>query len=328
MTLLALPRAFQVNSAGAPYGLARLYVYESGGTTPVTTYTTASYNVAHTHPVVADSNGLFPAIFIDPVVGSGLTIRVMLKTSADALIYDQDGIAVLESAFGNLTTGDITSSGTIQANSGFLRTQYYESYHTTPRNFWYETDRGTDLKAWDINIASGVFSLRTRTDADGTGKDILRVLRGSTTAISAIDIGNATDIPVITLNGTTLVATNIVQQATGSFTGALIGMTGATTGSVSYKTYNGLACLYTAATISGTSNTTALTMTGLPAGLQPSGNRYCYCTLLDNGAQIGGLAYLTNSGTIEFTTAFAGTGAFTAAGSKGLFAGFQIIYPL
>jgi hypothetical protein len=317
-----------VNSAGVPYGLARLYVYESGGTTPVTTYTTAAYNVQHTHPVVADSNGLFPAIFIDPVVGSGLTIRVMLKTSADALIYDQDGVAVLENAFGNITTGDITSSGTLQANSGFVRTRYFESYHTTPRNFWYETDRGTDLKAWDINIASGVWSLRTRTDADGTGKNIFVVTRGATTAISAIDIGNATDLPVITLNGTTIVAANIAQLSASSFTGTFTGMTGATTGSISYRVNGNWISLYSSASVFGTSNTTAMTMTGLPVALRPSGNRFVFAALMDNSAQIGGLAYLSNSDTIEFSTGVNGAGAFTAAGSKGIFAGFTLMYPL
>lgn len=71
-----------------------------------------------------------------------------------------------------------------------------------PRVIFNETDQGTDLKVWDLDLASGVFTLRTRTDVDGTGKNILAATRGATTALSNIAFGNATDNPTGTWLGT------------------------------------------------------------------------------------------------------------------------------
>jgi hypothetical protein len=44
---------------------ARLYFYQTGTTTLQNTYADASLSAVNTNPVVADSNGLFPAIYLD-----------------------------------------------------------------------------------------------------------------------------------------------------------------------------------------------------------------------------------------------------------------------
>lgn len=64
-----------------------------------------------------------------------------------------------------------------------------------PRLRLNETDQGADLKIWDLDVASGVFTLRTRTDADGAGVNAIAVTRGATTAISNVALGNATNNP-------------------------------------------------------------------------------------------------------------------------------------
>jgi hypothetical protein len=123
----------------------------------------------------------------------------------------------------------------------------------------------------------------------------------------------------------------------GSFTGTLTGMTGATTGTVNYKIVanaagTGKLCtLYIDATISGTSNTTAMTMTGLPAACAPSVPVRCLCELTDNGQ--GGLLGLVNISASGTTLSFAidqpfSSTGFTAANGKGLSAGWQISYPM
>ncbi len=327
MSLLPLPRAFHVNSAGTPYGLAKLYHYRAGTLTLLNLYTTNSHGTPHAQPIEADANGVFPAFYINP--SDGYDLRLILKDANDVTIWDEDGIPRAESVFQTVTTtGNISSGGTIHATGNIDTDADIVIYGADPRIKMGESDRGTDLKYWDMDVEAGVWSLRTRTDADGAGKNILQVTRGSTTAIATIAIGNGTDLPTITLNGTTLVATALVQESASTFTGTLTGVSGTVTGTMYYRKQNNVVTLYTPASIIGTSTSTALTMTGLPAALQPAGNRFCFCALMDNDAQIGGQAYLTASGTITFSTAFAGTGTFTAANQKGLFAGFTITYPL
>lgn len=86
--LLSLPIARATNSNNAALSGAKLYFYRTGTTTPVSVYTTSALSVAHANPVVADSGGLFAAIFLDPAV----TYRAILKTSADVTIADFDPV--------------------------------------------------------------------------------------------------------------------------------------------------------------------------------------------------------------------------------------------
>lgn len=122
----------------------------------------------------------------------------------------------------------------------------------------------------------------------------------------------------------------------GSFTGTLTGMSGATTGTVNYIVQanaagTGKICtLYCSAAIQGTSNTTAMTMTGVPAACQPAAIRWVIggCMLADNGAQVRGEASVT-AGTVTFYTDEppSATG-FTGSGTKGTLQGTTLSYPL
>jgi hypothetical protein len=64
-----------------------------------------------------------------------------------------------------------------------------------PRHLFTESDQGADLKTWDIDVNGGVLAIRTRTDADGAGVNVMTATRGSTTAITNIALGNATNNP-------------------------------------------------------------------------------------------------------------------------------------
>lgn len=182
MPLLTLPRSFQIDSSGTPYAAAKLYTYRAGTTTNLATYTTNALSVALSNPIVADANGLFPAIYIDP--DSGYDLRVILKTSAGVTIYDEDNIPRATTSFQAATF----------ANSAMVS-------GIEPRIILNETDAGSDLKKYDFDVNGGVLKLRTRTDADGTGKDILAVTR-TTTAVTSVTYGNATDNPTHSFAGT------------------------------------------------------------------------------------------------------------------------------
>jgi hypothetical protein len=81
-----------VDSVGAPISGAKAYFYLTGTTTLVNTYTTVQRTVANTNPVIADSAGRFPPIYLDP----DITYRMKLTDAADILILDRDPIAVAE----------------------------------------------------------------------------------------------------------------------------------------------------------------------------------------------------------------------------------------
>ena len=55
---------YDVGSGIAPSSGAKLFFFETDGTTPKPTYTTAAATVANANPVIADSTGLFPDIYI------------------------------------------------------------------------------------------------------------------------------------------------------------------------------------------------------------------------------------------------------------------------
>src|SRR6478736_10012088 len=86
--LFKLPKNTQIDSSVRVTPSAKAYFYATTTTTPQDTYTTSARNVAHANPVVADANGVFPAIYLDPA----LLYRLDLKTSADVLIYTVDPI--------------------------------------------------------------------------------------------------------------------------------------------------------------------------------------------------------------------------------------------
>ena len=78
MTTLANPRVQYVDGDGVPYAFAKMYLFLTGTTTPVEAYTDVDMTSPLPHPIVADSNGLFPTIIYDG------TERVrMVVTDAD-----------------------------------------------------------------------------------------------------------------------------------------------------------------------------------------------------------------------------------------------------
>ncbi len=80
--------------------------------------------------------------------------------------------------------------------------------NTEPRLMLTASGQGADLKNWDFDVNAGVFAIRTRTDADGTGSTVLSATRGATTAISNVSLGNATDNPTFSFLGTGVATVN------------------------------------------------------------------------------------------------------------------------
>lgn len=138
----------------------------------------------------------------------------------------------------------------------------------------------------------------------------------------------------------TKIAINTWQQVTpghndirGSFTGTLSGMTGSTTGQINYMVDNSMVWLHrsgSGAGITGTSNATTMSLSGIPAVITPKFTTLAVCHgLIDNGsADLGGVASISNTGSATFKIAANPPAAFTNVGTKGLAAGWTMSYPL
>jgi hypothetical protein len=50
----------------------------------------------------------------------------------------------------------------------------------------FEFDAGSNAKLWDIVVSGGVLTIRTRTDADAAGVDVLTITRTASTAIASL----------------------------------------------------------------------------------------------------------------------------------------------
>lgn len=75
---------------GNPLSGGKLYTYEAGTTTPLTTYTSSTGVTPHTNPIILDSAGRVPdgEIWLDYV----RRYKFVVKTSADVLIATYDNI--------------------------------------------------------------------------------------------------------------------------------------------------------------------------------------------------------------------------------------------
>lgn len=78
-----------IDANGAPYSGAKAYFFEAGTTTPRATYVEGDLSEPHDHPVIANSGGMFPAIFLQ-LQGN---YRLRILASDNTTIWDIDGIA-------------------------------------------------------------------------------------------------------------------------------------------------------------------------------------------------------------------------------------------
>lgn len=332
MPLLNLPRFVVVNSAGVPYANAKLYVYRATTTTDLETYTDETFGTPFTNPITADANGLFPSIHFDPSLGYNL--HLVMKDQNNATLWDEDNIPRAQIYF-----GAISSTGSISGTQG-LFTTYIQApivvvQGSAPYIEIFENDGASDSKRSHIYQDSGIVGWATKTDAGAAGKDIIKATRGSSTALSAIDIGNSTDNPTISFNGVAL-----YRSGTVSVTG--VGFSGSVTGTLNYVITGKMVTLYAANSITGTSSATTFSFTTSNASLIPSQSLEIPCALLgDNGnTGFGGsvvigstLGLLTlnfklaRTDTVANYMSYSSSG-FTGSGTKGIIQGWSVSYPI
>lgn len=108
------PKAQFLDANGAPLAGGKVYTYQAGTTTPLATYTTAGGTTPNANPVILDARGE-----ADIWYAPGVSYKVVLRTSADALIWTVDNIAMSGSmATQNADSVNITG-GTIGSGVTF-----------------------------------------------------------------------------------------------------------------------------------------------------------------------------------------------------------------
>jgi hypothetical protein len=106
----------------------------------------------------------------------------------------------------------------------------------------------------------------------------------------------------------------------GTFTATLTGVSGSVTGTAYYVKTGKSVILYLPS-LTGTSNASTCTVTGMPSAIFPTrGQRVTVPNIWDNDIEYEGFASIATNGTITpsfRTSATAYTGVFTSSGSKG-----------
>jgi hypothetical protein len=182
---------------------------------------------------------------------------------------------------------------------------------------------GNRVTGFDIgisNVAGNFLALRDNTiDADTTAIYIDSLSEDNTVGPNYVESGTALAFSAGT-------PPRLSYQKQDTFTGTLTGCTTSPTGTVQVQAGGGLVTL-TFPTIEGTSNTTAATITGLPAAYRPqTTTRTVLARVKDNGTLAFGCVEVASSGTINLLSSVT-SATFTGSGTKGI--GLcSVTYPL
>lgn len=111
--VLALQQRATANDAnGNPLAGALIYTYETGTTTPLTTYTTSALSVQNANPIEADAAGRFGPIYTNGAIAVKAVIKTAAGATVDTLdpapfVYDsQSGAASISFTPNATLTGD------------------------------------------------------------------------------------------------------------------------------------------------------------------------------------------------------------------------------
>jgi microcystin-dependent protein len=105
-TLFGLGLSQQISSSGSPLSGALLYIYQANSSTPVTTYEDFALGTEQSFPIVADSAGRLPQIW----VADG-SYRARLTTSAGVEVFDEASVTAI-----GASSGSSSGSGSSAAN--------------------------------------------------------------------------------------------------------------------------------------------------------------------------------------------------------------------
>lgn len=162
---------------------------------------------------------------------------------------------------------------------------------------------------------------------------------GDVSGTPKFSIGNSSGNK-LTWDGSTLNVAGAINMTNSSatFTPTWTGYTSQPSGTLTYLDLGAVVIMWAPNTITGTSNATAMTFTGIPSAIRPSGTRSLSCQVVNDGVVIEGGVFIQSDGSAVFHRVVA-LGAsqpydvvpyissFTSAGLKGVPNGFLLVYP-
>lgn len=286
------PQFVALSALNTPLPGAKLTFTQTGSSTPQNVYQDLALTVPHANPVVANGAGVFSKIYLDPSLPN---YRVLLTDSSNVT---QPGYPI----------DDYPSN----QNTG----QTFRLKSVAPELIFEETDAASGNQKWRLRVNAQQMTIDLLNDAESVATTIATFTRSGTT-ISAVNF--ATD--VLQNNGRAVLSRD--------FTNATVTLTGCTTSPTSSMDCQKIGVNTGAeliilsidtGSLTGTSNTTAMTITGIPAGYRPKSgdSAFGFVYVIDNGTSRGAKATLNTSGVMSFGLGIDGAGTFTGSGTKGL----------
>lgn len=296
--LLLPPLCFrEEDSNGQPLAFGTVQSFQAGTVTPVATYTDSTGATPNANPLTLNNRGE-ANIWILPNVG----YKFLVKDSAGNQIRVVDNVqqAQLLTLYGGVDSGAV--------NAYVLNfVASFSSYTDGTVIYWFPSNTNTGASTLNVNSLG-----------------VIPIINGDTTPVRAGQIGQNQPTVVIYQSGKFILASQ--SQSSGTFTGTLTGMTASVTGTCSW-TRNGNQVILTIPAMTGTSNSTSMTMTGIPAAINPAlAKEIPIAGLEDNTvASLSGSVIVTAANQLNFqlgvvsgTKVQNGNTSFTAAGTKGI----------
>lgn len=286
----------------------KLFAYSAGTSTKLATYTSSTGGTPNSNPVILDFRGE-ANVWIPPNIAYKFVLAPADDTdppgspiwSVDQIVNSQ-----LLTLFGGVDTGS--------ANNYVLNfVANFTAYADGITIFWIPSHNNTGPSTIDVN-----------------GLGPIAIVNQDGTPLVAGQIRANQVAQIMYYNGSFLLLSNVLLS--GTFTGTLTGMTGSVTKTVKYFISGNIVSLSFVnqlVDMTGTSNSTSMHMTGLPAILSPGtllATQFCG-QVIDNGVQKSAMAQVIND-EIFFFLGFDGTTLFTGSGTKGLSKNWNLIYQL
>jgi hypothetical protein len=346
---------FAVNCAGtvsyfeAISGVARVY---SAASTAAALFSNAgahNLTLSSAGALTWDGNTLFTTA--NDGTGSGLDADLLdgIQSSSFARV-DSASTFTANPVFSNTSPGFRFN----ETDASSANKSWYFDANGEQLRFYTETDAGAFGASWltvdrtgttvdAIALVSTALTwngntlFTTANDGSGSGldADLLDGVQGANylqtsgllTAVLAVD-GSGSGLDADLLDG--VQGAGYAQTSSGSFTGTLTGMSGATSGTVSYRIAGGICTLFgPGGGITGTSNSNGMSMTGLAGPVTPAATRQLTTAAVqDNGVSVSCEVQVSSGGVITFRPIKAAgafyspdSAGFTTSGTKGIITG-------
>lgn len=159
--LFTLPKQRLFDANANPLNGGKIYIYDTGTTTPKTTYTDRARTIAHTHPIVADADG-----YVAPVYPPDGTYKITVTDSADVTQWTADD-----------QQGPLDLSGFSTSGSGVTEPVTY----VTTTHSQAATDYG---KIWACDATGGAFDFNVPSAVSKAGQQFTVLNTGTANRVT------------------------------------------------------------------------------------------------------------------------------------------------